>query len=451
MSMPTNTQQTFAIAVLLLSGALAISCFEPIKPTSKVAHQEVPQEAGKQDPAPELTPTLTPEELEAEEARLAAEAELARLAAAERAAAVELANTQRRERSQKLFGEVMEPLTEAAEAYSVHDSLDKSSWIGRDQEDSQEDINELLDTAIGVLGVSEIATTRQTLRRLQKEIRDLQSGLVKDREARLSAPAEEDLNKLQKTFTESREDYSLHIQEAEEGIAERTADIADLEREFVIQMRAIGVELTVDSARSLLSTVTGDDFIEMCVVFDNVRGVTVQLQELTEESGESLDAAKRYYGSYVVLIHMMDRIQVDLVRRINDEMVPRLKKLSQEAEVLIRDAEENMAEGGDRGIGEQNISSNALTIRATEFYSTYLGEQATEIMERNQELQITLRDAQNTLDTVSLSSEVAALMKEGSRNFAALLKLDLPDLKGFENAELKAEFERLTQKMNGVN
>jgi hypothetical protein len=72
-------------------------------------------------------------------------------------------------------------------------------------------------------------------------------------------------------------------------------------------------------------------------------------------------------------------------------------------------------------------------------------------MARNKALQVTLRDAQNTLDTVALSSEVAALMKEGSRNFAALLKLDLPDLKGFENAELKTEFERLTQKMNGVN
>jgi hypothetical protein len=396
-------------------------------------------------------PAMTPEELEVEEARLATIAEAARAKAAEDKAVTERADNQRRARAQRLFGEVMEPLTEAAEAYSVHDSLDESSFFSHDQEDNQEDINTLLDNAIGVLGVSEIATTRQTLRRLQQEIRDIQEALVSDRENRISAPAEEDLNKVQKTYTVSREDYSLMIQEAEEGVAERQADIADLELEFVIQMRGIGVELTVESARSLLSTVTGDDFIEMCVVFDNVRGVTVQLQELTEKSGESLDAAKRYYGSYVVLIHMMDRIQLNLIWRIEEEMIPRLSKFSAEAELLIRDAEENMAEGGDRGIGEQNIASNQLTMRATDFYTVYLGEQAGEILARNEELQITLRDAQNTLDTVALSSEVAALMKEGSRNFAALLKLDLPDLKGFENAELKAEFERLTEKMTGVN
>ena len=42
-------------------------------------------------------------------------------------------------------------------------------------------------------------------------------------------------------------------------------------------------------------------------------------------------------------------------------------------------------------------------------------------------------------------------MKEGQRNFAALLRLELPALRGFENAELKAEFERLTREMTGVN
>ena len=451
MSTRTKPTMSLPLAALLLTGAMGTACWEPVPQMPATPSKGGTQDAAEQPLVNVVTPPMTTKELYAQEARLASEAKAARVAAAERKAAVERADVQRRQRAQKLFGEVMEPLAEAAEAYSEHDSLDESSWIGRDQEDNQEDINTLLDDAIAVLGVSDIATTRQMLRQLQNEILELQAGLVIDREVRLSAPAEEDLNKVQKTYTDSREDISLRIQEAEEGIVEREADIADLERDFVIQMRAIGVELTVDSARSLLSTVTGDDFIEMCVVFDNVRGGTVQLQELTEESGESLDAAKRYYGSYVVLIHMMDRIQLDLVRRINEDMLPRLKKFAQEAEVLIRDAEENMAEGGDRGIGEQNIASNSLTIRATEFYSSYLGQQAAEVMARNKALQVTLRDAQNTLDTVALSSEVAALMKEGSRNFAALLKLDLPDLKGFENAELKAEFERLTQKMNGVN
>lgn len=364
---------------------------------------------------------------------------------------VEVADERRRERTRALFGEVMEPLSAAGAAYDEHEELDESAWFGRDQKDNQERIDELLDEAITVLRVSEIETTRADLRRLEDEIDELEARRIKDSEARVSAPSEDELNRLQRAYTTSREDYDERILNAELGVAERRGQIQVLLGEFVRQMNSIGVELDRASARSLLSTVTGDDFVEMCVVFDNVRGVTIQLQELTEQSGESLEAARRYYGSYVVLIRLMDRIQRDFVRRVTEEMIPRLEELAMEARRTMGEAEENMSRGGDRSIGEQNIRSNELTIQATGLYVEYLRAQAAEVQARNEGLQISLRDAQNTYDTVTVSSEVATLLREGQRNFAALLKLDLPGLRGFENAELKAEFEQLTSKMIHLN
>ena len=47
--------------------------------------------------------------------------------------------------------------------------------------------------------------------------------------------------------------------------------------------------------------------------------------------------------------------------------------------------------------------------------------------------------------------KVAEIMREGSRNFGALLELTVPSLREFENAELQAEFERLTQKMSRLD
>lgn len=392
-------------------------------------------------------PELTPEQ----QAAAAALAEQLAAEQAEREAAIERANAARKKRAEKLFGEVMEPLTEAKQAYDRHDDLDESSWFGEDQEDNQERIDELLDEAIEVLGVSEIETTRAELRQLDKEIAALEKQVIEAREARLGAPLAEELNKLEKTYKTSREEYDERIAEAEAEISERKHRIAELELDFVEGMRGIGLDIDLEGARSLLSTVNGDDFVEMCVVFDNVRGITEQLEALTNESGESLDAAKRYYGSYVVLIKMMDRIQKDFVRRTRQEMLPKLAEYETKAQEIIRDAERNLKKGGNPEIAQQNIRSNELTIEATQFYAEYLRSQAREIEQRNAELQITLRDAENTYDTVSLSSQVAAIMKEGQRNFAALLKLELPALRGFENAELKAEFERLTREMNGVN
>lgn len=360
---------------------------------------------------------------------------------------VKTADKQRKTRAGKLFGKVIEPLTDASEAYLKHDDLEESTWFGTDKGDNQELINELLNDAIEALGVSEVATTRLELRKLEDRIQKLTKEQMSDREARLGAPLEADLNRVQKTITTSQEDYDEQIAAADKEMGAAKTQILQLHLNFVRQMRAIGVELDLDGAKGLLSTVTGDDFVQMCVVFDNVRGMTEQLQELTEQSGESLEAAKRYYGSYVVLIRIMDHVQKDFIRRAREEMAPKLGELAMKARAIALEAEANIAHGGDKVIGEQNIRSNELTVRATQLYAEYLLNQADEIESRNDLLQVSLRDAQNTYDTVALSSEVAKLLQDGSRNFAALLKLDLPQLRGFDNAELRAEFERLSEQM----
>lgn len=434
-----KTQTLIPAALLVLT---ACSGWEEQPVRHITASVEPAPEDVVEEPAP-----LTPEE---EAAKAAAEEAAAAKRAADEAAR-KAADAARRERAKKLFGEVMEPLTEASEAYDRHDELDESTWFGEDQGDNEEHINELLDKAIEVLGISSIETTRSELRLLEKEIGALELQIIEDREARLGAPLEEDLNALEKTYKKTQEEYDARIEEATDGIATRKARIRTLEDKFVTEMRAIGIDIDLEGARSLLSTVTGDDFIEMCVVFDNVRGITEQLEGLTEESGESLEAAKRYYGSYVVLIHLMDRIQKDFVRRTREEMVPKLAEYADKARELIKGAERNLKDGGDPAIAQQNIAANELTIRATELYADYLRGQANEIEARNKELQVTLRDAESTYDTVSLSSQVAAILKEGQRNFAALLELELPALRGFENSELKAEFERLTRQMTTIN
>jgi len=370
---------------------------------------------------------------------------------AEDLAARQEADDRRRARAAKLFGKVIDPLTKASEAYQQHKTLEESSWFVRDQQDNLERINKLLDEAVQVLGVSEIDTTRQAIRELEKANGVLVEQMVQDREARLSAPSQEELNRLQKTYTTSREQLDERLAKSEATLKANKQQILDLQIEFVRQMRGIGVDLDLEAAQSLLSTITGDDFVQMCVVFDNVRGVTVQLQELTEASGESLDAAKRYYGSYVVLIRLLDTVQKDFVRRAREEMLPKLEGYASKAEELILEAQTNLAQGGDSAIARQNIRSNELTIEATRLYTEYLKEQAAEIEARNAQLQVSLRDAENTYETVALSSEVASLLKEGSKNFAALLRLDLPPLRGFQNAELKAEFQRLTEKMTRIN
>jgi hypothetical protein len=345
---------------------------------------------------------------------------------------------------------VIGPLTEAAAAYERHESLAESRWFGTDQWDNLAAINDLLDRAVAVLAEGEAVRVRERLRALEREIAAREAKLLAWREARVGAPAAGKLNALQGVFARSREDYDALIEETRAELAALRAEGERLAGEFVARLRDLGLEVDLESARSLLATVTGDDFVELCQVGHNLRGLTLQLQELTEESGESLAAAKRYYGVFVVLVRLVDRLQRDFIDRTRREVIPRLQQLAGEAETLIAQARRNMEEGGSERIGRRNIRSNELTLRAVRYYTGYLRAQAAQVEARNRALQVDLRDAVNTWRTVSLSSEVAALIRESSRNFAALLRLELPRLRGFDNRELRAEFRRLTRKVRGV-
>ncbi len=391
------------------------------------------------------------EERRLEDERLAAErtAEEERLALQAREAFERFQERARNpdEHQREVIERIFDPVERAAERYGKHDDLDESTWFGEDQESNNKAIDELLDKAIQVLEISGISETRAKLRRNRERIAELENTLARDREARISAPAEEDLTTLEKPFKDSAEDIDARIDTQTLEKSELELEIVVLEQDFVDSLAEIGVEIDRASAKSLLNTVSGDDFVEMCIAFDNIRIVTVQLQDLTEQAGESLDVARRYYGSYVVLVRIMDRIQKEFIRRIEEEQLPKLAKFEELARKNIEQARKNAASGGDPQVAEQNIRSNKLTQEATEFYRRFLIEQAKDVAAQNEALQPKLRDALNTYDTVRLSSQVAELIREGQRNFSALLELEVPDLRGFENEELEAEFQRLTQEL----
>ncbi|QDU84443.1 hypothetical protein Pla163_15530 [Planctomycetes bacterium Pla163] len=347
----------------------------------------------------------------------------------------------------KILRQIFDPLEDAAQRYSKHDDLEESTFFGEDQESNQAAIDRLLDEAIETLGLSSINETRGRLRAIRGELDAAEERLSRDREARLSAPFDSEVSTLEKPFTTTREDYEERIEDTEESIARLERERTDLESEFVDELRSVGLEVSPETARGLLSTVSGEDFVEMCVVFHNVRLVTVRLQQLTEEAGESLDVARRYYGSYVVLVRILDTIQKDFVRRVREDQVPRLAEYSEKARENIAQAKRNLKDGGDPAIAAQNIRSNELTLDACLAYSRYLLDQADAVARQNEELQPRLRDAINTFETVQLSSQVANAIREARRNFSALLELQVPDLRGFENVELQQEFERLTDQL----
>ena len=54
------------------------------------------------------------------------------------------------------------------------------------------------------------------------------------------------------------------------------------------------MDLDSDSIDNLLESITGDEFVRVSIIFDNAKTFAAELERLTNETGEDLEAAKKY-------------------------------------------------------------------------------------------------------------------------------------------------------------
>lgn len=322
--------------------------------------------------------------------------------------------------------------------------------FGEDKRSNRRKIEALLDEAIEALGVSGLNEQREQIHEVEKKVREGHRTIGEYQRKRVSAPKRQSLGVLGRAnpFTTTRERYEELIANEQENIAAWEAELKKLRTAFAASLKSVGLELDDASVESLLSSVTGDDVVSMAIVFDNVRKVTDQLQILTEQSGEQVDTARRYYGMYVVLVEVLDHIQETFIADVNDRHVPALGKFAEQAQKNIDEAERLIKKkGGDERVLRANIAANQTTRQAAELYAKYLKEQAQMVRNENAEVKKTLATAMNTYRTVKLSSDLAALMASGRQSFNTLMRLRLPYLREFQNEAMKKEFQRMTERL----
>ena len=353
------------------------------------------------------------------------------------------------ERFGQLFEEVVPILEETRGLVDQHADLPDKSRLPftEDKQSNSAAINELLDAAIVILGNSEVSDYRQKIRDANELIQGSHEAIADYRRQRVSAKWARDQSQIDKVnpFELSKESIDEQIENEEKEIQKQEKRLVELKKQFAKELSDIGVVVDEAAVESLLSSVSGDDIVSMAVVFENIKNVTAQLQNLTQQSGEALDVSKRYYGMYVVMVHVMDRIQKSFVRDVREKHIPKLKAFSKQADENIAQARSIIElKGGDRVLLSANIESNKLTQQTAILYIDYLQRNAALIEAENRRAQKNLATAMNTYNTVKLSSDVASLMKSGRRDFDALMKLQIPQLREFSNESIRREFERMT-------
>ncbi len=345
------------------------------------------------------------------------------------------------EEAHKSLGAALKLFDDAADRPSKGD-LAFYDFLSKTKESQKQKVESYLDAAGEALGVSSLSARRNRITELRETINQTQRDLTTYRRKRISAP-DSTFNPLVTT----KDGYDELIQEGEDTITLSEQQI-DAEKERLVQDFArIGMNLDAESVDQLLDSITGDEFVRVTVVFDNAKRFAAELERLTNDSNEDLEAAKHYYGVYLMLLQAMSRLQQKFIANVDEVYFPKLDEFTEKARENINEAEAAIKLGGDEQILRNNITSNQLTYDAALLYKDGLKEQRRQMVLANEACKKNILTAENTYKTVSLSKDLADLMSESRRAFDAISGLAIPDLRPFKNERLKDAFSKITREL----
>ena len=346
------------------------------------------------------------------------------------------------------FEKVHDALEDALGVYQDQETRPKGDdlafydFLSKTKESQQKKVDRYLEAAAEGLGISKINDRRNRIMDMRKAIADSRQDVSVYRRKRISAP-EKSYNPLSVT----KSGYDSKITTAEETIKQAEESIAAEKQRLVDDMKKIGMTIKPADVDILLDSITGDEFVRISIMFNNAKNFAGELERLTNESGEDLDAAKKYYGVYLMLLKSIDLMQNEFIKTVDDEYYPKLNQYAEKARENIKQAEKAISQGGSREILENNIDNNQLTYDAAMYYKQSLARQKYEMIKANESCKRNIITAVNTYRTAALSKELSSLIATSRRAFDSITKLSVPDLRPFENAKMKDEFSRLTKEI----
>ncbi len=334
-------------------------------------------------------------------------------------------------------------LAEAPESTSI--------WQPRtaDKSEIQSRINRLAGKVEEILLPSEFTDFTREYRDKKDRIQAIKSEIIELKISRFSAP--ESQTYFQSIFTDSKESIDTSIAEREEKIKTLEADIESLIASYSEHIySAYGIRLMPEQLVVLLSRIDGEDIARATAIVgatgDVLRGLEMQLNSI-----ESIDTARKYYAITVLAREALVHLWNDHHAQYDEDWIPQIDELDSELHTLIeanRAALRSESSEDRKSVLRKNIEANEFSLRVLHDYKLALVQQRDRVSEILSEARADLDVARLTLETVSASSDLLSIIKQSQDDYRALMEVQLPDIRAFQNEELRNEYDRITQKLN---
>lgn len=355
-----------------------------------------------------------------------------------------LNSTQKAQKNEEVFNQLWnDSLPKLEKALNLKEEIAKApkfALFGADKRSLGKDFNEILDGLSIILSQRSLRELQEELVELKKNIIDSRNDIAEYKENRLGAPLEH----MVKT---TKSGYEKKIASAQEDIKNYEASIRALKLNFSKELKSYGIQLNPGQTDVLLTRVDADDIIQMTMVFDSVKGITAKLMQLTSDSDEDIQFAKKYYGLHVVLVELIVHMQSRYIAQVNEQYLPRLENISASTKAVTMEAQRELRREKSqerRTIYQSNLKAHDLTLKTATLYAKTLQQQLTKVKEAQKKALRDLAVATNTLKTVLVSADLLGLLQSSQNNFKALLNLQVPELVPFKNIAMRKKFEELS-------
>jgi hypothetical protein len=252
----------------------------------------------------------------------------------------------------RLWGELQPSMGEVLALKERGRHLPETAWFGEDRESNRRAVADLLQrTSLILIGDNR---HRRRLEAVAQAMADNRRAIAELKEKRLAAPSDS-------LWRSTVDDLNQEIREREAVLGEQAETLSAVRAEFAAELRGQGLEIDAQGLDFLLSTVVGDDVLDMAQAFVQVRRLTAQLETLTAESGEDLPVARRYYGMYTVLLGSLAQMHRQLLDAVDNRYLPQIGAIRERTEELRRDTRRLMVEGTSPVL-RANLEAQALTL-----------------------------------------------------------------------------------------
>lgn len=315
-------------------------------------------------------------------------------------------------------------------------SLPKSKWFSRDQESQMEEIDDLLEEASEILLSESSRDMLKQVKRLDERERELSEDVSEANKERILRP-------------EKRAKFEEKIVKLTAEKEEVCRARLELKRAILSELRSLGVTVPETALEPFFSSVTCNSIIDTAVIFGNIVAVVKNLEELMQCDAVN---ARRYYGMYVVLLDIQIRCYRGFLHECESVWCRRLDSYASKIQKDRDAANEGAADPGftaaQHEIYRRNVRMNEMMLCAVAAYRESLEKQRSAVASKMMDAERMRKVALNTYETISNAISLRDFLCANAETFEAVMKLEFPDLAAFNDAELVAEFQGITDKIS---